>query len=292
MTDQNGPRRGDDSVYDPNPDTAYDDDFVVDGAEAAAGTAGAAGGDVTTPGGPTAADEPAGGPPLRGVAMILTAVAVVLIAWGVYSFASGDEDDGATGTDTAAEETDEDAAQDPDDVPGDPDGAPGAGDTDEDAHRDDDEDGDRPDDPDHHGDDHGDDHADADGAGGADAPGGAGDTGPAPVEVDRADAAVTVLNNSGEPLAQTTAERLRDDHQWGNTGYGNLQGRITGISEQTRVYFPEGNARAQAAAEQVAGDLGVTAAPGNPDYYDRFGDADVRNGPQADHVVVVLTGPL
>jgi hypothetical protein len=133
-----------------------------------------------------------------------------------------------------------------------------------------------------------------DGEGSPDDEAGAGDTGggePAAPGVDRGATAVTVLNNSGEPVAQSTADRLRGE-QWTNIGYGNLRGRIDGISEESRVYYPEGNAQSQAAAEQVASDLGITAAAGNPDYYDRFGEADVRNGPRADGVVVVLTGPL
>lgn len=293
MTDQNGPRPGDDSVYDPNPDTAYDDEFALDDS---AGSAGGAAAGASGAAGATGASGESGGPPLRGLAMVLTAVAVVLIAWGVYSFASGDEDDGDTGSDTVAGEQDgngDAGAEDPaatgpdDDTDSDgADGADGASDDDA-ASRDDD--GDDTDGAD------GADDPDADGANGADGAGGAGDGaahGGGPAEVDRAAAAVTVLNNSGDPIAQTTADRLREDHQWGNTGYGNLQGRITGISEQTRVYYPEGDAQAQATAEQVAGDLGIDAVSGNPDYYDRFRDADVRNGPDADSVVVVLTGPL
>jgi hypothetical protein len=95
VTDQNGPRHGDDSVYDPNPDTAYDDEYAIDpamGAAAAGGTAGAASGSAAGADGQDGANG-TGGPPLRGLAMVLTAVAVVLIAWGVYSFVGGDGDD-------------------------------------------------------------------------------------------------------------------------------------------------------------------------------------------------------
>lgn len=282
MTDQNGPRHGDDSVYDPNPDTAYDDDYAIDpamGAAAAGGTAGAASGSAAGADGPDG-DNGTGGPPLRGLAMVLTAVAVVLIAWGVYSFVGGDGDDtedtaqdATTGQGSAAATAPQDSAAPEDDTDaarGDS-ASPSAGDGDETA-------GDPTE----------------DGDGNPDAEAGAGNAGggePAAPDIDRGATAVTVLNNSGEPVAQTTADRLRGE-RWTNIGYGNLRGRIDGISEESRVYYPEGNAQSQAAAEQVAGDLGIAAAAGNPDYYDRFGEADVRNGPRADGVVVVLTGPL
>lgn len=285
MTDQNGPRHGDDSVYDPNPDTAYDDEYAIDpamGAAAAGGTAGAASGAAVGADGPDDANG-TGGPPLRGLAMVLTAVAVVLIAWGVYSFVGGDGDDtedtaqdtttgqGGAGAGTTPQGGASPASpQDGTDAAGD-DASPSASDGDAAA-----------DDP------------AGDGEGSPDGGTAAGDAGggePAAPGVDRGATAVTVLNNSGEPVAQSTADRLRGE-QWTNIGYGNLRGRIDGISEESRVYYPEGNAQPQAAAEQVASDLGITAAAGNPDYYDRFSEADVRNGPRADGVVVVLTGPL
>ncbi|WP_420098363.1 LytR C-terminal domain-containing protein [Corynebacterium sp.] len=283
MTDQNGPRHGDDAVYDPNPDTAYDDEYAMDAGAAgagAAGTTGAAGADV------------AGGPPLRGLAMVLTAVAVVLIAWGVYSFVGGDDGDDST-QDTVAGQDASGAAQD-----GSGRGADGASSATDAADAEDGEGTDAASDDRDNGDDPADsadpdDPAAPDAArngGDPEAAGNSGGGGGAP-GVDRGTTAVTVLNNSGEPVAQSTADRLRGE-QWTNVGYGNLRGRIDGISEESRVYYPEGNAESQAAAEQVAGDLGITAAPGNPDYYDRFGEADVRTGPRADGVVVVLTGPL
>lgn len=278
MTDQSGPRHGDDSVYDPNPDTAYDDDYAID-PEAGAAGAGAAGAGAAGAG----AAGGTGGPPLRGLAMVLTAVAVILIAWGIYAVVGGDDDEtdtaGATQSQSAgqddASDADSDAASSPQD------GADAGASDDAAASGAEGE--------------NGADGADgtdgaASGDDGGDGAEGAGDE-PSAGEVDRAATAVTVLNNSGEPVAQSTADRLRGE-QWTNIGYGNLRGRIDGISEESRVYYPEGNAQSQAAAEQVAGDLGISAAAGNPDYYNRFGEADVRNGPKADGVVVVLTGPL
>ncbi|MCJ7859021.1 LytR C-terminal domain-containing protein [Corynebacterium kalidii] len=284
MTDQNGPRHGDDSVYDPNPDTAYDDEYAIEPAHGAAAAGGAAAGaGAAGSAGPDGADraDGAGGPPLRGLAMVLTAVAVVLIAWGVYSFVGGDDgsedtaQDTATGQGTAgAADGTSGAGDTPRPGDGEPTGAPA-------------DDADRPDDGSTDAPDEGERPADGDAPAEGAEPGGA----PAAPEVDRAATAVTVLNNSGQPVAQSTADRLRGA-QWTNVGYGNLQGRIDGISEESRVYYREGDAQSQAAAEQVAGDLGIAAVAGNPDYYDRFGEAEVRHGPRADGVVVVLTGPL
>jgi hypothetical protein len=279
VTDQNGPRHGDDSVYDPNPDTAYDDEYAIDPAPGAATAGGAAAGaGAAGSAGPDGANG-TGGPPLRGLAMVLTAVAVVLIAWGVYSFVGGDDSedtaqDSATGQDAAGTSGTSGAGDSPRQGAGESSGAPA-------------DDRDRPDggSTDTPGDAAG--PADGDAPAEGAEPGGA----PAAPGVDRAATAVTVLNNSGEPVAQSTADRLRGE-QWTNVGYGNLRGRIDGISEESRVYYPEGNAQSQAAAEQVASDLGISAVAGNPDYYDRFGEAEVRNGPRADGVVVVLTGPL
>lgn len=204
------------------------------------------------------------------MAMILTAVAVVLIIWGAFSLFGGDDgsDDTLSGSDTSATAA-----------------APAPGEADQGASEAAGADG----------------SDDADGADGASndpassaqapVPGDEAGTGDSAAEVDRG-IGVTVLNNSTESgLSQSGADRVRDS-DWTNVGYGNLQGRIEGISEESRVYYPEGNAAAQAAAEQVATDLGLQAAPGNADYYNRFREASVREGGAADAVVVVLTGPL
>jgi hypothetical protein len=275
VTEQNRPRHSrepeqgpyDNSGYDDSYDDSYDEAYAYPAAATGAGAAGAAGVAGTS-------GEPPekSGPPLRGLAMILTAVAVVLIIWGAFSLFGGDDDsdDTASGPDTSATAT-----------------APAPGEADQGASEaaseaagaDGSEDG-------------------ADGASNdpsssaqAPVPGDEAGTGDSAAEVDRG-IGVTVLNNSTESgLSQSGADRVRDS-DWTNVGYGNLQGRIEGISEESRVYYPEGNAAAQAAAEQVASDLGLTAAPGNSDYYDRFGEAAIREGGTADAVVVVLTGPL
>jgi len=272
VTEQNRPRHSrepeqgpyDNSGYDDSYDEAYAYPAAATGA-GAAGAAGAAG---------TSGEPPEkSGPPLRGMAMILTAVAVVLIIWGAFSLFGGDDDsdDTLSGSDTSATAA-----------------APAPGEADQGASEAAGADG----------------SDDADGADGADGasndpassaqapvPGDEAGTGDSAAEVDRG-IGVTVLNNSTESgLSQSGADRVRDS-DWTNVGYGNLQGRIEGISEESRVYYPEGNAAAQAAAEQVATDLGLQAAPGNADYYNRFREASVREGGAADAVVVVLTGPL
>lgn len=187
------------------------------------------------------------GPPLRGLAMILTAVALVLILWGAFSLFGDDDGDDAAAPVATAPAPAPDAAVSPAETAAPeapatqaPEGTPAA---------------------------------------------------PDAVVVDRAATRVTVLNNSNEPIAESTADRLRGA-QWSDTGYGNLEGRIEGISEESRVYYPEGNVQAQAAAEEVARDLGLEAVPGNADYYNQFGAASLREGGRADGVVVVLTAPL
>ncbi|WP_312778468.1 LytR C-terminal domain-containing protein [Corynebacterium variabile] len=275
MTEQNRPRHSREPEQGPydnsgsiDPyDDSYDEAYAYPAAAGAG--AGAAGAGAAAAG---AAGEPPekSGPPLRGLAMILTAVAVVLIIWGAFSLFGGDDDsdDTASGSDTSATapapapgEGDQGASEAPgtDDTEG-ADGADSAS-------------------------------ADPSSTAEAPAPGDDAGAGESSAEVDRG-IGVTVLNNSTESgLSQSGADRVRDS-DWSNVGFGNLQGRIDGISEESRVYYPEGNAAAQAAAEQVASDLGLQAAPGNADYYNRFREASVREGGAADAVVVVLTGPL
>lgn len=262
MTEQNRPRHSLDSAPDPDhssttrgssyPDDGYDAAYAYPGPETAAG-AGAAGASGTPP--------VSSGPPLRGLAMILTAVAVVLILWGAFSFFSGD-DDGDAGTTGAGTSTTA--------------GAPAAGET-------------------------------SGGNPGEAATGNpvVSDTTPAPpasgddggaasdsVVVDKASARVTVLNNSTTAIAEPAADRLRESG-WSGVGFGNLQGRIEGVSEASRVYYPRDDAVAKAAAEEVAGELGLQAVEGDANYYDRFGEAVVREGGRPDGgVVVVLVDPL
>jgi len=100
-----------------------------------------------------------------------------------------------------------------------------------------------------------------------------------------------VLNNSTSAIAQPAADRLRSGG-WSEVGYGNLQGRIDGVSEASRVYYPQGDEQAKAAAQEVASELGLPAQEANADYYNRFGEAVVRQGGRPDGVVVVLINAL
>ena len=209
-----------------------------------------------------------------------------MIAWGVCSFVGADgDDDGSDGdSGTVAGEQDgtngsDGSGADSDDANRDGDGTSGSDSDSADSDSADSADSDTGDADD----------ANRDGDGGTD-----GNSDGSGANIDRGETAVTVLNNgpsNGGPIATDAADRLREDN-WSNIGFGNLQGRVAGVSEETRVYYPEGNAQAQAAAEQIGRDLGIPVASGNNDYYDRFGEADVRNGPDATNVVIVLTGPL
>lgn len=250
-------------------DDAYDDAYAYTAQDTATGALGGAGmAGAGGPGGPGGhgaheafdfgegqgereAQEPLekSGPPLRGLAMILTAIAVVLIIWGAWSLFSGDDkDDNAVAPSATAPAT-----------------APAAG---------------------------------ASSVAGGEITPEAPASSEVPTEdpavgagaVNRATTRVVVLNNSAnDPIAGPTAEQLRTNG-WASTGYGNLSGRVEGISEQSRVYYPEGDASAQAAAEQIGAELGLPVAAGNADYYGRFGEAAIREGSGADSVVVVLTG--
>ncbi|AGP30020.1 LytR C-terminal domain-containing protein [Corynebacterium terpenotabidum] len=247
MTEQNRPRHSRDPEPDPYDNSTYDNS-TYDDAYLAGPVADAAAGASAVDGEPTETS----GPPLRGLAMILTAVAVVLIIWGAFSL-FGADDDGSE--DTAAPNTTSAPA-----VPATDAASPSVEDTPV---------------------------TDAD-AGASDTAGDADAT--ADVTVDRG-IQVTVLNNSTETIAGAAAERLRAQN-WTNVGTGNLQDRIDGISEESRVYYPEGDTAAQAAAEELANEIGLTAVPGNADFYARFGEAEIREGDRAEGVVVVLTGPL
>lgn len=262
-----------DSAYDYDPAYAYPAAAAGDvpGApeEPRAGAAGAAGAGAGAAAGTGAGDADAekSGPPLRGFAMILTAVAVVLILWGAFSLFGNDDGDGDSAADTST--AGQPAAPAPQsgapatpaqgtEVPGDGAGAP---------------------------------------APEASAPAPApGDTPPAPadgapagtVPVDKG-IAVTVLNNSNvEGGADSRAGQLRED-RWTSVATGNLPGATYPASG---VYYPGDNPAAEAAARQVAQDLGIAAVEARSDEDNRnFATARTPGGgevPVSD-VVVVLT---
>ncbi|MBB3115484.1 LytR C-terminal domain-containing protein [Corynebacterium bovis] len=266
-----------------------DDDFLL-GDDPAAVPAGAA----ASPD-PDAPEAERSGPPLRGLAMILTAVAVLLIAWGAYSFFSGRGDDGADGSDAAAASSPQQpgrgaagasapaaaptegadpaapaAPSAPAQQPGQSGAAqqPGQAQQSQQSGRD----------------------------GAAQQSGQAGQSGQSAqsggdVEVDRGRTVVTVLNNSPvQGLASDTAAKLKQD-RWSRTGYGNLPDEAGAFPESV-VLYPGGNAEAKAAAEAIAADLHITARQRDAGIDRQLAGAAMLDGPGPSNVVVVTTRDL
>ncbi|MDH2456475.1 LytR C-terminal domain-containing protein [Corynebacterium bovis] len=256
-----------------------DDDFLLGDDPAA------------VPAGPAASPDPdapeaeRSGPPLRGLAMILTAVAVLLIAWGAYSFFSGRGDDGSDGPSAAgAGGAAASTAQQPGRGAAGA-SAPAAAPTE----------GGAPASP----------AAPAGEAQRSDQAGGAQQSGQAQqsqqsgqaaqsggdVEVDRGRTVVTVLNNSPvQGLASDTAAKLKQD-RWTRTGYGNLPDEAGAFPESV-VLYPGGNAEAKAAAEAIAADLHITARQRDAGIDRQLAGAAMLDGPGPSNVVVVTTRDL
>ncbi|MDN8579018.1 LytR C-terminal domain-containing protein [Corynebacterium bovis] len=254
-----------------------DDDFLL-GDDPAAVPAGAA----ASPD-PDAPEAERSGPPLRGLAMILTAVAVLLIAWGAYSFFSGRGDDGADGSDAAAASSPQQPGRgaagasapaaaptegaDPaaPAAPSAPAQQPGQAQQSQQSGRD----------------------------GAAQQSGQAGQAAQSggDVEVDRGRTVVTVLNNSPvQGLASDTAAKLKQD-RWSRTGYGNLPDEAGAFPESV-VLYPGGNAEAKAAAEAIAADLHITARQRDAGIDRQLAGAAMLDGPGPSNVVVVTTRDL
>ncbi|MEL4163890.1 LytR C-terminal domain-containing protein, partial [Corynebacterium bovis] len=243
---------------------------------------------------PDAPEAERSGPPLRGLAMILTAVAVLLIAWGAYSFFSGRGDDGSDGPSAAgAGGAAASTAQQPGRGAAGA-SAPAAAPTE----------GAAPASP----------AAPAGEAQRSDQAGGAQQSGQAQrsgqdgrsgqsgqsgqaaqsggdVEVDRGRTVVTVLNNSPvQGLASDTAAKLKQD-RWTRTGYGNLPDEAGAFPESV-VLYPGGNAEAKAAAEAIAADLHITARQRDAGIDRQLAGAAMLDGPGPSNVVVVTTRDL
>lgn len=199
-----------------------------------------------------------GGLPLRGLAMVLIAVAVMLGLWALYSMTSGDDDstvaseskqenstgstigaapEGSAGPDAAgsrAPSASEGASA--------PAPAPGEGDA------------------------AGDSAASGAADEGAAAEGGAaaGEENAHSAARDRNDIKVSVLNNSGEvDKAKKEADSLKGGGF--KVGYvGNLPGDVLTVPKTT-VFFPEGDASAEALAKEVAARYQADIAPMNRD---------------------------
>ncbi|MDK8482804.1 LytR C-terminal domain-containing protein [Corynebacterium sp. MSK105] len=199
-----------------------------------------------------------GGLPLRGLAMVLIAVAVMLGLWALYSMTSGDDDstvaseskqenstgstigaapEGSAGPDAAgsrAPGASEDAsAPAPAPAP-----APGEGDSAASGA--------------------------ADERAAAERGAAAGEENAHSAARDRNDIKVSVLNNSGEvDKAKKEADSLKGGGF--KVGYvGNLPGDVLTVPKTT-VFFPEGDASAEALAKEVAARYQADIAPMNRD---------------------------
>ena len=205
-----------------------------------------------------------GGLPLRGLAMVLIAVAVMLGLWALYSMASGDDD-----STVASESTQENSAGStigaapegsagPDAAGSRAPGAPGASEgasapAPAPAPRE--GEGDAAGDPAASG------AADEGAAAEGDA---AGEENAHSAARDRNDIKVSVLNNSGEvDKAKKEADSLKGGGF--KVGYvGNLPGDVLTVPKTT-VFFPEGDASAEALAKEVAARYQADIAPMNRD---------------------------
>ena len=202
-----------------------------------------------------------GGLPLRGLAMVLIAVAVMLGLWALYSMTSGDDDstvtseskqenstgstlgaapEGSAGPDAAGSRAP--GAPAASDRPGAPAPAPAG-------------EGDKPRDAAASGDAEEGDAAENEAAGEENAHSAA---------RDRNDIKVSVLNNSGEvDKAKKEADSLKGGGF--KVGYvGNLPGDVLTVPKTT-VFFPEGDASAEALAKEVAARYQADVAPMNRD---------------------------
>ena len=204
-----------------------------------------------------------GGLPLRGLAMVLIAVAVMLGLWALYSITSGDDDstgasenkqenstgstigaapEGSAGPDAAGSRAPgapgaSEGASAPSPAP-----APGKGDAPRDSAA----------------------SGAADEAAAPQGNGAAGEENAHSAARDRNDIKVSVLNNSGEvDKAKKEADSLKGGGF--KVGYvGNLPGDVLTVPKTT-VFFPEGDASAEALAKEVAARYQADIAPMNRD---------------------------
>ena len=113
----------------------------------------------------------------------------------------------------------------------------------------------------------------------------------APAEVDRNATHVTVLNNSPiKGLAGKTATTLRDG-QWDASSVGNLPDTER-VFNKSAVYYPAGDATSQAAAEEIAGELGISAEQCDGDIDKSIKAANMLEGPDAGEIVVITTNDM
>lgn len=108
---------------------------------------------------------------------------------------------------------------------------------------------------------------------------------------DREATHVTVLNNSPiEGLAGRTADGLRGE-KWDAKSIGNLPDSAY-VFRESVVLYPAGDAKAKAAAEQIAKDHGLEARERNREIDDSLRDVQLLDGPAPGAVIVVTVNDL
>ncbi|MGV0430507.1 LytR C-terminal domain-containing protein [Corynebacterium tuberculostearicum] len=206
-----------------------------------------------------------GGLPLRGLAMVLIAVAVMLGLWALYSMTSGDDDSTVASESKQENSTGSTIGAAPEGSAG-PDAAgsraPGAPGASEGASAPAPAPAPTPGEGDAAGDPAASGAADERAAAEGDAA--AGEENAHSAARDRNDIKVSVLNNSGEvDKAKKEADSLKGGGF--KVGYvGNLPGDVLTVPKTT-VFFPEGDASAEALAKEVAARYQADVAPMNRD---------------------------
>lgn len=108
---------------------------------------------------------------------------------------------------------------------------------------------------------------------------------------DREATHVTVLNNSPiEGLAGRTADGLRGE-KWDAKTIGNLPDSAY-VFRESVVLYPAGDAKAKAAAEQIAKDHGLETRERNREIDDSLRDVQLLDGPAPGAVIVVTVNDM
>ncbi|WP_300611911.1 LytR C-terminal domain-containing protein [Corynebacterium sp.] len=245
-------------------------------AVAGAAGAGAAGAAAGEPGGQVGAEARSGqGLPLRGLAMVLIAIAIALIAWGAVSFVNGNDSEdgnvqaGQEGEDTSNLSPAEQArlAKEKENAERQAAREKAASDAKAEAEK----------------------KAEAERKAAEDA-----ENAENPGELsdkDREATHVTVLNNSPiEGLAGRTADGLRGE-KWDAKSIGNLPDSAY-VFRESVVLYPAGDAKAKAAAEQIAKEHGLETRERNREIDDSLRDVQLLDGPPPGAVIVVTVDDM
>lgn len=248
-------------------------DSGVGAGETGAGAAGAAAGE---PGGQVGAEARSGqGLPLRGLAMVLIAVAIALIAWGAVSFVNGNDSEdgnvqaGQEGEDTSNLSPAEHARLAKEKENAERRAAREKAASDAKAEEEKKAEAER---------------KAAEDAENAENPGELSDK-------YREATHVTVLNNSPiEGLAGRTADGLRGE-KWDAKSIGNLPDSAY-VFRESVVLYPAGDAKAKAAAEQIAKEHGLETRERNREIDDSLRDVQLLDGPPPGAVIVVTVDDM